>query len=182
MKHGTVRDLVASAGKVLWRKYIGGLGANINQLINRHLFEITRGPLPLHGFGHKLEVVFLRVSVIMHDWSLMADKLNHHECLDTQHTYIVLNTTLHTVLYTVMYTVMYTVLYNRLAGWLSWLIPWGSPASCTLYLTLNFHLYWILYCTIYSRMYCTLQCNRYCILTCTKHKSQRYWLCWLNPE
>ena len=34
-------------GNVLWRKCIGGLGAKINQLINRHLCEITRGPPPL---------------------------------------------------------------------------------------------------------------------------------------
>ena len=29
-------------------KCIGGLGAKINQLINRHLCEITRGPPPLY--------------------------------------------------------------------------------------------------------------------------------------
>ena len=34
-------------GKVLWRKCIGGLGAKIYQLNNRHLCEITRGPPPL---------------------------------------------------------------------------------------------------------------------------------------
>ena len=34
-------------GKVLWRKCIGGLGAKINQQINQHLCEITRGPPPL---------------------------------------------------------------------------------------------------------------------------------------
>ena len=33
-------------GKVLCRKCIGGLGAKINQLINWHLCEITRGPPP----------------------------------------------------------------------------------------------------------------------------------------
>ena len=34
-------------GKVLRRKCLGGLGAKINQLIKRHLCEITRGPPPL---------------------------------------------------------------------------------------------------------------------------------------
>ena len=34
-------------GKVLWRRSIGGLGDKINQLINQHLCEITRGPPPL---------------------------------------------------------------------------------------------------------------------------------------
>ena len=35
-------------GKVLWTKCIGGLGAKINQLINRYLCEITGGPPPLY--------------------------------------------------------------------------------------------------------------------------------------
>ena len=114
----------------------------------------------------------------------------HHECLDTPHTYSVLNTTLHNVLYTVIYTVMYTVLYNRLyllrlqSAWLSWLIPLGSPASCTLYLTINFDLNWILYCTLYNTniVHYIVNFTVDFILHCTKHKNQRYWLCLLKSR
>ena len=49
VKHGTVRGLIGSAKKGLWRTCIGGLGAKINQQSNRHLCEITRGPPPLAG-------------------------------------------------------------------------------------------------------------------------------------
>ena len=37
-------------GEILWRMCIGGLGAKKNQLINRHLCEITRGPPSLPTF------------------------------------------------------------------------------------------------------------------------------------
>ena len=40
--------LLIVSGKLLRRKFIGGLGAKIIQLITRHLCEITRGLPPLH--------------------------------------------------------------------------------------------------------------------------------------
>ena len=43
-------------GKLLWRKCIRGLGAKINQLINRHLCEITGGPPPLSCITYWVKV------------------------------------------------------------------------------------------------------------------------------
>ena len=48
-------------GKVLWRKCIGGLGAKINQQINRHLCEITGGPHSLYLNLPKITLIYLNV-------------------------------------------------------------------------------------------------------------------------